>query len=144
MLMNQLMDVSEIDEVKFTAVSFIDDIVGLGEKKIAINIEHFKRLDLERDQVELVIDRKSLADYMEERNEVLLEHENYSEFDHANSMIVMLEYDFNSIDRIKLFYKDAGNLSGEYVIDTSDEDFVGMGSELRDGELILKIRTKKG
>src|SRR5690625_1030704 len=99
--MNQLLDVSEVNKVKFTAVSFIDDIVGLGEKKIAVNIEHFSRVDLEHDRVELVIDRKSLSDYMEERNAVLLEHENYPEFDHANSMLVMLEYDFNSIDKIK-------------------------------------------
>ena len=140
--MNQLLDVSEVNKVKFTAVSFIDDIVGLGEKKIAVNIEHFSRVDLEHDRVELVIDRKSLSDYMEERNAVLLEHENYPEFDHANSMLVMLEYDFNSIDKIKLFYKDADNLSGEYVIDTSDEDSVAMKSEMRDGELILKISSK--
>lgn len=140
--MNQLLDVSDVNKVKFTAVSFIDDIVGLGEKKIAINIEHFSRLDLKDDRVELVIDRKSLADYMEERNEVLLEHENYPEFDHANSMLVMLEYDFNSIDRIKLFYKDEGNLSGEYVIDTSDEELVDMESVTEDGELVLKISSK--
>ncbi len=137
--MNQLLDVSDINKVRFTAVSFIDDIVGLGEKRIAINIEHFSRLDLKQDEVALVIDRKSLSEYMEERNEVLLEHENYSEFDHANSMLVMLEYDFNSIDKIKLFYKDENNLSGEYVIDTSDEDLVDMKSVTEDGELVLKL-----
>lgn len=140
--MNQLLDVSEVNKVKFTAVTFIDDIVGLGEKKIAVNIEHFSRVNLDQERIELVIDRKSLSDYMEERNAVLLEHENYPEFDHANSMLVMLEYDFNSIDKIKLFYKDADNLSGEYVIDTSDEDSVAMESEMRDGELILKISLK--
>lgn len=140
--MNQLLDVSDINKVKFTAVSFIDDIVGLGEKKIAVNIEHFSRVDLEHDRVELVIDRKSLSDYMEERNAVLLKHENYPEFDHANSMLVMLEYDFNSIDKIKLFYKGADNLSGEYVIDTSDGDRVDMESVSRDGELVLKVRSK--
>lgn len=140
--MNQLLDVSDINKVKFTGVSFIDDIVGLGEKKIAINIQHFSGLNLESDKVELVINRKSLADFMEERNDVLLEHENYPEFDHVNSMLVMLEYDFNSIDKIKLFYKDEDNLSGEYVIDTSDEDIVDMKSETRDGELVLKLSSK--
>src|SRR5699024_671271 len=101
--MNQLLDVSEINKVEFTGVSFIDDIVGLGEKKIALDIKHFSDLNLESDRVELVIDRKSLADFMEERNKILLGYENYPEFDHMNSMVVMLEYDFNSIDKIKLF-----------------------------------------
>lgn len=140
--MNQLLDVSEINKVEFTGVSFIDDIVGLGEKKIALDIKHFSDLNLESDRVELVIDRKSLADFMEERNKILLGYENYPEFDHMNSMVVMLEYDFNSIDKIKLFYKNEHNLSGEYVIDTSDEDIVAMKSESRDGELVLRLSSK--
>lgn len=140
--MNQLLDVSDVSNVKFTGVSFIDDIVGLGEKKIALDIKHFRYLNLKSDKVELVIDRKSLAKFLEGRNEVLLQYENYPEFDHMNSMIVMLEYDFNSIDRIKLFYKDEHNLSGEYVIDTSDEDIVAMKSEFDDKELVLKVDTK--
>lgn len=140
--MNQLLDVSDVRNVKFTGVSFIDDIVGLGEKKIALDIKHFRDLNLKSDKMELVIDRKSLAKFLEGRNEVLLQYENYPEFDHMNSMIVMLEYDFNSIDRIKLFYKDEHNLSGEYVIDTSDEDIVAMKSEFDDKELVLKVDTK--
>lgn len=140
--MNQLLDVSEINKVKFTGVSFIDDIVGLGEKKIALDIKHFSDLNLESDKVELVINRKSLADFMEERNKILLGYENYPEFDHMNSMVVMLEHDFNSIDKIKLFYKNEHNLSGEYVIDTSDEDIVAMKSEPRDGELVLRLSSK--
>src|SRR5699024_8587522 len=123
--MNQLLDVSDVNNVNFTGVSFIDDIVGLGEKKIALDIKHFNDLKLESDKVELVINRESLAEFMEGRNEILLEYENYPEFDHMNSMIVMLEYDFNSIDRIKLFYKNEHNLSGEYVIDRSEERRVG-------------------
>src|SRR5699024_11855562 len=99
-------------------------------------------LKLESDKVELVINRESLAEFMEGRNEILLEYENYPEFDHMNSMIVMLEYDFNSIDRIKLFYKNEHNLSGEYVIDTSNEDIVAMKSESCDGELVLKLNIK--
>src|SRR5699024_9781415 len=99
-------------------------------------------LKLESDKVELVINRESLAEFMVGRNAVLLEYENYPEFDHVNSMIVMLEYDFNSIDRIKLFYKDEHNLSGEYVIDTSDEDVVAMKSEFDESELVLKLDIK--
>ena len=140
--MNQLLDVSDVSNVKFTGVSFIDDIVGLGEKKIALDIKHFNDLNLESDKMELVINRESLAKFMDGRNKNLLEYENYPEFDHMNSMIVMLEYDFNSIDRIKLFYKDEHNLSGEYVIDTSDEDLVAMKSETRDGELVLNLDIK--
>ena len=140
--MNQLLDVSDVNNVNFTGVSFIDDIVGLGEKKIALDIKHFNDLNLESDKVELVINRESLAEFMEGRNEILLEYENYPEFDHMNSMIIMLEYDFNSIDRIKLFYKDERNLSGEYVIDTSDEDIVAMKSEFDDRELVLKLDIK--
>ena len=140
--MNQLLDVSDVNNVKFTGVPFIDDIVGLGEKKIALDIKHFTDLNLEPDKVELIINRESLADFMEGRNEILLQYENYPEFDHMNSMIVMLEYDFNSIDRIKLFYKDERNLSGEYVIDTSDEDIVAMKSEFDDRELVLKLDIK--
>ncbi|WP_462422141.1 hypothetical protein [Salinicoccus sp. Marseille-QA3877] len=140
--MNQLLDVSDVNNVNFTGVSFIDDIVGLGEKKIALDIKHFNDLNLESDKVDLVINRESLAKFMDGRNEILLEYENYPEFDHMNSMIVMLEYDFNSIDRIKLFYKDENNLSGEYVIDTSDEDIVAMKSETHDGELILNLGIK--
>lgn len=140
--MNQLMDVSDIDNVTFTSALFIDDIVGLGEKRIGIDIKHFSRLNLESDKVELVINRKSLADYMEERNAVLLENEHYSEFDHMNSMLVMLEHDFNSIDKIKLFYQDANKLSGEYVIDTSNEDLVDMSTGTGDGELVLKLSAK--
>lgn len=140
--MNQLLVVSDVNNVNFTGVSFIDDIVGLGEKKIALDIKHFSDLNLDSDKVELVINRESLAEFMAGRNAVLLEYENYPEFDHMNSMIVMLEYDFNSIDRIKLFYKDEHNLSGEYVIDTSDEDVVAMKSEFDESELVLKLDIK--
>lgn len=140
--MNQLLDVSDVNNVKFTGVSFIDDIVGLGEKKIALDIKHFSGVNLESDKVALIINRASLAKFMEGRNDILLEYENYPEFDHMNSMIVMLEYDFNSIDRIKLFYKDEHNLSGEYVIDTSDEDIVAMKSEFDDRELVLELNIK--
>lgn len=140
--MKQLLDVSNIKNVKFTGVSFIDDIVGLGEKRIAIDVKHFYRLDLEAHNVELVIDRKSLNEYRDERNKVLLEQENYAEFDHMNSMLAMLEHDFFSIDRIKLFYRDKDNLSGEYVIDTSDEDEIDMTSEVKNKELRLKVHSK--
>src|SRR5699024_5133089 len=109
--MNQLLDVSDVNNVKFTGVTFIDDNVVLNEKKIAIDYKHVHDLKLEPDKVELIINRESLADFMEGCNEILLQYENYPEFDHMNSMIVMLEYDFNSIDRIKLFYKDERNLS---------------------------------
>ena len=73
--MNQLLDVSDVNNVKFTGVSFIDDIVGLGEKKIALDIKHFTDLNLEPDKVELIINRESLADFMEGRNEILLQYE---------------------------------------------------------------------
>lgn len=140
--MRQLLDVSNIKNVEFIGVSFIDDIVGLGEKRIAIDMQHFSGLELEADNIELVIDQKSLNEYREERNKVLLEQENYAEFDHMNSMLAMLEHDFFSIDRIKLFYRDKHNLSGEYVIVTSDEDAVDMTSDVQNEELRLKVQSK--
>ncbi|MEY8561355.1 hypothetical protein AALF85_11670 [Jeotgalicoccus halotolerans] len=140
--MKQLLDVSDIENIKITGVSFADDIVGLGEKRITIDVKHFNRLQLKENEVELVINRKSLADYQDERNKALLERENYAEFDHMNSMLAMLEHDFFSIDRIKLFYRNADNLSGEYVVDTSNENLVAMKSEVHNGELILKVHSK--
>lgn len=83
-----------------------------------------------------------MNEYRDERNKVLLEQENYAEFDHMNSMLAMLEHDFFSIDRIKLFYRDKDNLSGEYVIDTSDEDEIDMTSEVKNKELRLKVHSK--
>lgn len=139
--MKQLLNTSDIDNVEFTGVSFIDDIVGLDEKRIFIDMKHFNRLDLKPEKVELAINQKSLSDYMEERNKTLLEQENYAEFDHMNTMLGMLEHDFFSIDKIKLFYRDENNLSGEYIIDTSDEDEAGMKSETHDGELILTVKS---
>lgn len=85
--MKQLLDVENVKNVKFTAVSFIDDIVGLGEKRIAVDAKHFERIDLNEDNIELVIDRKSLNEYREERNKILLAREDYAEFDHLNSKI---------------------------------------------------------
>lgn len=137
--MKQLLDVSNLSNIEFTGVSFIDDIVGLGEKRITIDMQYFKELDIKSDKIKLVINRKSLNEYKEERNKELLLHENYAEFDHLNSMLAMLEHDFISIDRIKLFYLDNEKISGEYVIDTSDEDQVDMKSEVYDASLILKV-----
>ncbi|WP_020007186.1 hypothetical protein [Salinicoccus albus] len=139
--MKQLLNISNIDNVEFTGVSFIDDVVGIDEKRIFIDMKHFNRLDLKSEKVELAINQKSLSDYMEERNKTLLKQENYAEFDHMNNMLGMLEHDFFSIDKIKLFYRDENNLSGEYIIDTSDEDEAGMASETHDGELILTVKS---
>lgn len=137
--MKRLLDVSNLNNIEFTGVSFIDDIVGLGEKRITLDMKHFKELNIKTDQIQLVINRKSLNDYKEERNKELLQHENYAEFDHLNSMLAMLEHDFISIDKLKLFYRDNEKISGEYVIDTSDEDKVGMKSEFDDASLILSV-----
>lgn len=137
--MKQLLDVSNLNNIEFTGVSFIDDILGLGEKSITLDMKHFKELNIKTDQIKLVINRKSLNDYKEERNKELLQHENYAEFDHLNSMLAMLEHDFISIDKLKLFYRDNEKISGEYVIDTSDEDKVGMKSEFDDASLILSV-----
>src|SRR5699024_11340904 len=41
----------------FTRVSFADDIVGLGEKRITIDVKHFNRLELKENEAELVINR---------------------------------------------------------------------------------------
>lgn len=139
--MKQLLDVSDINNVNFTGVSFIDDIVGLEEKRLFIDTKHFNRIELESDRVELAINQQSLSEYKKERNKILLEHENYSEFDHMNSMLGMLEHDFFSIDKIKLYYRDEKDLPGEYVIDTSEEDETGMKSRTRDGELILAVKS---
>ena len=138
--MKQLLDVENVKNVKFTAVSFIDDIVGLGEKRIAVDAKHFERIDLNEDNIELVIDLKSLNEYREERNKILLAREDYAEFDHLNSMLAMLEHDFFSIDRIKLFYRDADNLSGEYVVDTSNDEIVEMISVINNNELNLTVQ----
>src|SRR5690625_953409 len=138
--MKQLLDVSDIKNIKITGVSFADDIVGLGEKRITIDVKHFNRLELKENEAELVINRKSLADYQDERNKALLERENYAEFDHMNSMLAMLEHDFFSIDRIKLFYRNADNLSGEYVVDTSNDEIVEMISVINNNELNLTVQ----
>ncbi|MGO1923957.1 MAG: hypothetical protein ACTH14_09030 [Jeotgalicoccus sp.] len=140
--MKQLLDVSNLNNIEFTGVSFIDDIVGLGEKRITLDMKHFKELNIKTDKIKLVINRKSLNDYKEERNKELLQHENYAEFDHLNSMLAMLEHDFISIDKIKLLYRDNEKISGEYVIDTSDEDEVDMTSEVQNKELRLKVQSK--
>ena len=52
----------------------------------------------------------------------------------------MLEHDFFSIDRIKLFYRDADNLSGEYVVDTSNDEIVEMISVINNNELNLTVQ----
>src|SRR5699024_8542056 len=138
--MKQLLDVENVKHVTFTAVSFIDGIVGLGEKRIAVDAKHLERIDVNEDRIELVIHRKSLNDYREERNKILWAREDDAEFDHLNSMLAMLEHDFFSIDRIKLFYRDADNLSGEYVVDTSNDEIVEMISVINNNELNLTVQ----
>lgn len=44
--MKQLLDVSNLNNIEFTGVSFIDDIVGLGEKRITLDMKHFKELNI--------------------------------------------------------------------------------------------------
>ena len=56
-------------------------------------------------------------------------------------MVTMLEYDFFSIDKVKLFYINDDQLSGEAVIDTSDDELVEMMSEIKDQQLILTIQV---
>lgn len=138
--MKHLLDVSNLNNIEFTGIAFIDDIVGLGEKRIAIDMKHFTTVDIQADKIKLVINRKSLNDYKEARNKELLLHENYAEFDHLNSMLAMLEHDFISIDRIKMFYMDHDNLSGEYVVDTSDDEAVSLNSSVDKESLTLEVQ----
>lgn len=137
--MTQLLNTSKIEGVNIQAVTFIDDIVGLGEKRLSIDRKHFDDLEITEELVTMIINRPSLLEYTSERNKALLEYENYSEFDHLNSMVAMLEHDFFSIDKVKLFYIDDDQLSGEAVIDTSDDERVKMTSEVREDQLILTI-----
>lgn len=138
--MKHLLDVSNLNNIEFTGIAFIDDIVGLGEKRIAIDMKHFTTVDIQADKIKLVINRKSLNDYKEARNKELLLHENYAEFDHLNSMLAMLEHDLISIDRIKMFYMDHDNLSGEYVVDTSDDEAVSLNSSVDKESLTLEVQ----
>ena len=139
--MTQLLDTSKVEDVTIQAVTFIDDIVGLGEKRLSIDEKHFDEIKLGENRIVMKINRSSLKEYTEERNKTLLEYENYPEFDHLNTMVTMLEYDFFRIDKVKLFYINDDQLSGEAVIDTSDDELVEMTSEIKDQQLILTIQV---
>ena len=139
--MTQLLDTSKVEDVTIQAVTFIDDIVGLGEKRLSIDEKHFDEIKLGENRIVMKINRSSLKEYTEERDKTLLEYENYPEFDHLNTMVTMLEYDFFSIDKVKLFYINDDQLSGEAVIDTSDDELVEMTSEIKDQQLILTIQV---
>ena len=139
--MTQLLDTSKVEDVTIQAVTFIDDIVGLGEKRLSIDEKHFDEIKLGEDRIVMKINRSSLKEYTEERNKTLLEYENYPEFDHLNTMVTMLEYDFFSIDKVKFYYINDDQLSGEAVIDTSDDELVEMMSEIKDQQLILTIQV---
>lgn len=140
--MTQLLDTSKLEDVSIHTITYIDDIVGLGEKKLSIDRKHFDDLEISESVLKMHINRASLEEFTKERNKELLEYENYSEFDHLNSMVAMLEHDFFSIDKVKFFFRDENHLSGEAVIDTSDEEQVKMTSEVSGKSLILTIELR--
>lgn len=133
----------DLSEASITHVLFIDDVVGLGDKQILVNAEHFDMIEFKDDVAAFVLNWTSFSEAVSAHAEKFLADQNYDEFDHTKMMEGMLEHDFSAFDKMKLLYVDGEGLTGSYVIDLSDESKTVVEHEFINQKLIIKLKRVK-